>query len=56
MLTLVHAPAAALKEYAATPPVAGNNLFLSDAQLGSTILYFSNYTALVRTSTAHGRG
>ena len=45
-VTLVHAPAAALKEYAAAPPVAGNNLFLSDTQLGSTILYFSNYTAL----------
>src|SRR5205823_5795124 len=40
-VTLVHAPAAALKEYAAAPPVAGNNLFLSNAQLGSTILYFS---------------
>ena len=45
-VTLVHAPAAALKEYAAAPPVAGNNLFLSNTQLGSTILYFSNYTAL----------
>jgi hypothetical protein len=45
-VTLVHGPAAALKEYAAAPPVAGNNLFLSNAQLGSTILYFSNYTAL----------
>ena len=45
-VTLVHAPAAALKEYAAAPPVAGNNLFLSDTKLGSTILYFSNYTAL----------
>jgi hypothetical protein len=47
-VTLVHAPAAALKEYAAASPVAGNNLFLSDTQLGSTILYFSNYTALGR--------
>jgi hypothetical protein len=45
-VTLVHAPAAALKEYAAAPPVAGNNLFLSDAKFGSTVLYFSNYTAL----------
>jgi hypothetical protein len=45
-VTLVHAPAAALKEYAAAPPVAGNNLFLSNTQLRSTILYFSNYTAL----------
>jgi hypothetical protein len=45
-VTLVHAPAAALKEYAAAPPVAGNNLFLSNAQFGSTILYYSNYTAL----------
>ena len=45
-VTLVHAPAAALKEYAAAPPVAGNNLFLSAAQLRSTILYFSNYTTL----------
>ncbi len=45
-VTLVHAPAAALDEYAAAPPVAGNNLFLSNTQLGSTILYFSNYTAL----------
>ena len=36
----------ALKEHAAAPPVAGNNLFLSTAKLGSTILYFSNYTAL----------
>ena len=45
-VTLVHARAAALKEYAAAPPVAGNNLFLSTAKLGSTILYFSNYTAL----------
>lgn len=44
-VTLVHAPAA-LQEYAAAPPVAGNNLFLSNAGLGSTILYFSNYTAL----------
>lgn len=45
-VTLVHAPAAALHEYAAAPPVAGNNLFLSSAGLGSTILYFANYTAL----------
>jgi hypothetical protein len=45
-VTLAHAPAAALKEYAAAPPVAGNNLFLSNSQLRSTILYFSNYTAL----------
>ena len=45
-VTLVRAPAAALKEYATAPPVAGNNLFLSVAELGSTILYFSNYTAL----------
>jgi len=45
-VTLVHAPAAALKEYAAAPPVAGNNLFLSAAPLRSTILYFANYTAL----------
>ena len=45
-VTLLHAPAAALKVYAAAPPVAGNNLFLSNTQLGSTILYFSNYTAL----------
>ncbi|MGZ6662270.1 MAG: hypothetical protein ACXVHL_33635, partial [Solirubrobacteraceae bacterium] len=45
---LVHARAGALKEYAAAPPVAGNNLFLSHAKLGSTILYFSNYTALGR--------
>ena len=45
---LVNAPAAALKEYAAAPPVAGNNVFLSDAQLGSTILYFADYTALGR--------
>jgi hypothetical protein len=45
-VTLVHAPAAALREYAAAPPIAGNNLFLSNTQLGSTILYFSNYTAL----------
>ncbi len=45
-VTLVHAPAGALKEYAAAPPVAGNNLFLSDGKLGSTILYLSNYTAL----------
>ncbi len=42
-VTLVHAP---VKVYAAAPPVAGNNLFLSVARLGSTILYFSNYTAL----------
>ena len=47
-VTLVHAPAAGLREYAAAPPVAGNNLFLSDGRLGSTILYFSNYTALGR--------
>src|SRR6478609_5606025 len=45
-VTLVHAPAVALKEYEAAPPVAGNNLFLSNSQLGSTILYFANYTAL----------
>ena len=45
-VTLVHAPGAALKEYAAAPPVAGNNLFLSNTKFGSTILYFSNYTAL----------
>jgi hypothetical protein len=45
-VTLVHAPGAGLKEYAAAPPVAGNNLFLSSAKFGSTILYFSNYTAL----------
>jgi len=45
-VTLLHAPAAALKVYAAAPPVAGNNLFLSNTQLGSTILYFSDYTAL----------
>jgi hypothetical protein len=45
-VALVHAPAAGLKEFAAAPPVAGNNLFLSDAKLGSAILYFSNYTAL----------
>jgi hypothetical protein len=43
-VSLVHA--SAVKEYATAPPVAGNNLFLSVAQLGSTILYFSNYTAL----------
>jgi hypothetical protein len=43
-VTLVHA--GALKEHAAAPPVAGNNLFLSNTRLGSTILYFSNYTAL----------
>jgi hypothetical protein len=45
-VTLVHASASALREYAAAPPVAGNNLFLSNARLESTILYFSNYTAL----------
>jgi len=45
-VTLVHAPGAGLKEYAAAPPVAGNNLFLSNTKFGSTILYFSNYTAL----------
>lgn len=45
-VTLVHASGAALKEYAAAPPVAGNNLFLSNTKFGSTILYFSNYTAL----------
>jgi hypothetical protein len=45
-VTLVHAPAGSLKEYAAAPPVAGNNLFLSSANLASTVLYFSNYTAL----------
>jgi hypothetical protein len=45
-VSLVHASAATLKEYAAAPPVAGNNLFLSDAKFGSTVLYFSNYTAL----------
>lgn len=44
-VTLVHAPGG-LHEYEAAPPVAGNNLFLSNARLGSTILYFSNYTAL----------
>jgi hypothetical protein len=44
-VTLARAPAA-LDEYAAAPPVAGNNLFLSSAKFGSTILYFSNYTAL----------
>src|SRR5690349_1746330 len=44
-VTLVHATAA-LDEYAAAPPVAGNNLFLSSAAFDSTILYFSNYTAL----------
>ena len=44
-VALVHAPAA-LEEYAAAPPVAGNNLFLSNARFESTILYFSNYTAL----------
>jgi hypothetical protein len=44
-VTLVHTPAA-LHEYAAAPPVAGNNLFLSNAGFDSTILYFSNYTAL----------
>jgi hypothetical protein len=42
---LAHAPAA-LHEYAAAPPVAGNNVFLSNAGFESTILYFSNYTAL----------
>jgi hypothetical protein len=47
-VTLVHEPAGALREHAAAPPVAGNNLFLSDAGLGSTILYFANYTALGR--------
>ena len=45
-VTLVHASGAALKEYAAAPPVAGNNLFLSNTTFGSTILYFSNFTAL----------
>jgi hypothetical protein len=45
-VTLVHAPGAGLKEYAAAPPVAGNNLFLSNTKFASTILYFSNYTAL----------
>jgi hypothetical protein len=44
-VTLVHAPAT-LDEYAAAPPVAGNNLFLSNARFDSTILYFANYTAL----------
>jgi hypothetical protein len=44
-VTLTHAQAA-LNEYAAAPPVAGNNIFLSSAPLDSTILYFSNYTAL----------
>ena len=44
-VTLVHA-GATLHEYAAAPPVAGNNLFLSNAGLDSTILYFANYTAL----------
>jgi hypothetical protein len=41
-VTLVHAPGAGLKEYAAAPPVAGNNLFLSNTKFASTILYFSN--------------
>jgi hypothetical protein len=44
-VALVHAPAG-LDEYAAAPPVAGNNLFLSNTQFGGTILYFANYTAL----------
>lgn len=44
-ITLVHSPAP-LHEYAAAPPVAGNNLFLSNVRFDSTILYFSNYTAL----------
>jgi hypothetical protein len=39
---------AGLREYAAAPPVAGNNVFLSSAGLDSTMLYFSNYTALGR--------
>jgi hypothetical protein len=46
-VTLVDARGA-LNEYAAAPPVAGNNLFLSNASFGSTILYFSNYSALGR--------
>jgi hypothetical protein len=45
-VTLTHAPAGSLKVYVDAPPIAGNNLLLSNAQLGSTILYYSNFTAL----------
>lgn len=43
---LLHAGAGTLTEYAAAPPVAGNNIFLADSKVGSSALYFSNYTAL----------
>lgn len=45
-ISIIHARRLSVRIYATAPPVAGNNLFLSDARLGSTILYFSDYTAL----------
>lgn len=33
-------------EYAAAPPIAGNSIYLRDRSMRSTILYFSDYTAL----------
>lgn len=35
-----------LTEYAAAPPIAGNNIYLADREIDSSILYFSDYTAL----------
>jgi hypothetical protein len=45
-IQLLKSPASSLKEYAAATPVAGNAVYLGDTAMGTTILYFANYTAL----------
>jgi hypothetical protein len=39
-------PASSLKEYAPAPPVAGSSVMMSDAALGSSMLYLENFTSL----------
>src|SRR5450759_481579 len=45
-MRIASAPSGSLKLYADSPPIAGNNLFLSSAALASSFLYYSDYTAL----------
>jgi hypothetical protein len=45
-VTLAHAPSGSLKVYVDAPPIAGSNLLLSSTQLGSTIFYDADLTAL----------
>ncbi len=42
----VGSPASSLTQYDASPPIAGSSVFVSSKPLGSSVMYFANYTAL----------